>query len=262
MRHPYRRAFTLIEILVVIAIIAILAAILFPVFSRSRENARRSSCQSNLKQIGLGFAQYVQDYDEKYPLIACGSSSYNNGTEPPAAIGLTQGWAIQMQPYLKSTQVFQCPSEPNAPANVKATDANYGGQGYSDYWCNPRVAGSALAAIDQVSSSVIAGDGENGSAAYAFNGVSAINNGANPFIITGGIFVPAPTAIIANNEVPAEGKFGLRHLDGLNYGFVDAHVKWLKSASDISLNKVADGSESYQFTEQDPTFYAGVYREN
>lgn len=62
------RAFTLIELLVVIAIITLLAAILFPVFARARENARRSSCQSNLKQIGIGIAQYTQDYDEKMPL--------------------------------------------------------------------------------------------------------------------------------------------------------------------------------------------------
>jgi prepilin-type N-terminal cleavage/methylation domain-containing protein len=59
--------FTLIELLVVIAIIAILAAILFPVFARARENARRASCQSNLKQIGLGIMQYTQDYDERMP---------------------------------------------------------------------------------------------------------------------------------------------------------------------------------------------------
>ena len=62
-----RRGFTLIELLVVIAIIAILAAILFPVFAKAREKARQASCQSNEKQLGLAFLQYVQDNDEKFP---------------------------------------------------------------------------------------------------------------------------------------------------------------------------------------------------
>src|SRR5215216_6607048 len=93
------KGFTLVELLVVIAIIAILAAILFPVFSRARENARRSSCQSNLKQLGLGMAQYVQDYDERF--VSWRST--------------TTGWAELLQPYVKSTQVLQCPSEKNSP---------------------------------------------------------------------------------------------------------------------------------------------------
>src|SRR6218665_2214986 len=86
-----RHGFTLIELLVVIAIIAILAAILFPVFARARENARRSACQSNLKQIGLGIMQYTQDYDERYPI-----RYYNNY----AAGGQEEGWAYLMQPYV------------------------------------------------------------------------------------------------------------------------------------------------------------------
>ena len=61
------KGFTLIELLVVIAIIALLAAILFPVFARARENARKSSCSNNLKQIGVAVMQYVQDYDETFP---------------------------------------------------------------------------------------------------------------------------------------------------------------------------------------------------
>src|SRR5258708_12714556 len=62
-----RRGFTLIELLVVIAIIAILAAILFPVFAQARESARKISCLSNCKQMGLAAMMYVQDYDEMYP---------------------------------------------------------------------------------------------------------------------------------------------------------------------------------------------------
>src|SRR5919198_613987 len=66
-RYRTRAAFTLIELLVVIAIIAILAAILFPVFARAREQARRSACLSNMKQIGLALGMYMQDYDQTFP---------------------------------------------------------------------------------------------------------------------------------------------------------------------------------------------------
>src|SRR5476651_2713509 len=101
-----KKGFTLIELLVVIAIIAILAAILFPVFARARENARRATCQNNLKQLGLGMTQYAQDYDELMPsdLYAGTSGTFANDYVT---------WGDLIQPYLKSLQVFTCPSTTN-----------------------------------------------------------------------------------------------------------------------------------------------------
>lgn len=101
--HP-RSAFTLVELLIVIAIIAVLAAILFPVFARARENARRASCQSNLKQIALGAMQYIQDYDEHYPL----GLTKESDTSYSSSFDL-------LRPYLKSRQIGICPSDTNIP---------------------------------------------------------------------------------------------------------------------------------------------------
>src|ERR1700734_1523997 len=85
-------AFTLIELLVVIAIIAILAAILFPVFAQAREKARQATCISNMKQLGLGFAQYTQDYDETSPY------AYNNVGNVNAAPARACGQEVN--PYI------------------------------------------------------------------------------------------------------------------------------------------------------------------
>ena len=117
-RSVASRGFTLIELLVVIAIIAILAAILFPVFARARENARRASCQSNQKQIGLAIMQYAQDYDERLPGAASNAggvdkqgwvvyTSYDTSTYT-ATFDVRQG---AIYPYVKSAQVFICPSD-------------------------------------------------------------------------------------------------------------------------------------------------------
>src|SRR4028118_1183664 len=100
LRRAAHRGFTLIELLVVIAIIAILAAILFPVFARARENARRASCMSNLKQIGLGVMQYTQDWDERYP---CNNQTNATGNAAEANVA-TSGFQTSVFPYLKSGQ--------------------------------------------------------------------------------------------------------------------------------------------------------------
>src|SRR5262245_48870524 len=84
-------AFTLIELLIVIAIIALLAAILFPVFARAREKARQSACASNLKQIGMGILQYTQDFDERYPSV------WDSQTDQISA-GALQFWPYAISP--------------------------------------------------------------------------------------------------------------------------------------------------------------------
>ena len=111
-----RRGFTLIELLVVIAIIAILAAILFPVFARAREKARQTSCQSNLKQIGLAMRMYMGDYDERVLPSRLGGS--------PTDVC----WTALTQPYINNDQIFVCPSHstPLASAATNGYAKSYG----------------------------------------------------------------------------------------------------------------------------------------
>src|SRR5579863_5350046 len=99
-----RSGFTLIELLVVIAIIAILAAILFPVFAQAREQARKTSCISNIKQISLANLMYTQDYDETFPLEEYSDPS----PKPPSPDfqGNSASWQNSVQPYVKNWQCF------------------------------------------------------------------------------------------------------------------------------------------------------------
>jgi prepilin-type N-terminal cleavage/methylation domain-containing protein len=127
-----RNGFTLIELLVVIAIIAILAAILFPVFARAREQARKTSCLSNMKQLGLAALMYAQDYDETWPCMHLEAarqipldiySEVYNGHAPidndaTARYVRTSSYMAQFIPYVKSAALFACPSDPGVDTRI------------------------------------------------------------------------------------------------------------------------------------------------
>ncbi len=196
-RRP--KGFTLIELLVVIAIIAILAAILFPVFAKARENARKSTCQSNLKQIGLGLMQYVQDYDEVYVRYA---------TTVGAA---THYWPAALDSYVKNTQIYVCPSRSTivwpGPSNPTSTTCGYGfngsGVGYS---------GVAMATINDPAGTICIAESYNVHKYSYLYGTTWI----------GAAYTQASSTNVAGAPAP--------HSDGENALFGDGHVKWMHTS--------------------------------
>lgn len=235
MNNKMKKGFTLIELLVVIAIIAILAAILFPVFARARENARRSSCQSNLKQIGVAFMQYTQDYDERYP----GASGYyiRYGT-----IDVPVTWDLTMQPYIKSYQIVTCPSDSQTPsvdiptlATIKRSYAyaNYlrslpGGGSAGGGFGNP---GRNIASIPAVASTILLGEiigkTANGSNVLQADSYSRFSNFSHvqQLASEAGLNFSDGTPGTAYNVPSGTGG---RHLGTNNFLYADGHVKSLK----------------------------------
>jgi len=227
-----RKAFTLIELLVVIAIIAILASILFPVFARAREQARKASCASNLKQIGLGVMMYTQDYDETYPVANMG---YPNSHIYEVLV-----------PYIKSEQVWICPSAGVIMnGSTKVASGGYGmnicglvytgsgnrGNGFgwvgtvntdpaNDKRCTTDGNFVTLAAVSYPAETVFAGDPvSNG---YTGNGAQLFANDRNriPVLHGGqvGPFYKNPAVNLSSFE------------GGGNYVFADGHVKFLSNS--------------------------------
>ena len=161
-----RRGFTLIELLVVIAIIAILAAILFPVFARAREQARRTACLSNLKQIGLAIMMYVQDYDERMPI--CGPMAHRASyCRFQSDLSLPD----VIMPYVKNFDLFVCPDGDDRWLPGGSLEYSYGSHYW--YWCAGTygapgrvglsdVCGYKIEAIRYPADKTIVGDGNIG----------------------------------------------------------------------------------------------------
>lgn len=238
-----RNGFTLIELLVVIAIITILAAILFPVFARAREQARKAACQSNLKQIGLGVAMYVQDFDETFPAASMAytvpTTAWPRKTNSGAAIN-TAYWFVVIAPYVKSTQLFVCPTAGEIPfsggygwnicgTRYCGTGCDTGvGNGFGWSPSNPNTPTGALLKVAQVTE--------------AANTIMIADPASNSYGSNGQLFFP-PTSTSTMNRIPIlhGGQVGpftsspsvttspSSMTGGGNFLYADGHVKFHNS---------------------------------
>jgi len=196
----------------VIAIIAILAAILFPVFARAREKARQTSCLSNVKEIMLAVLMYAQDYDETLPMIHS-----NNNT------ARVEAWPTKVVPYIQNDQIWVCPSHrfnhcgsetdqrPTKWAWVQWHEHfpisysynNWNGQGAWDGYDGFNDSGNRpLAKIKRPAQVIWTGDGP----CYQFYWTSAN-------------YVDRFNASTSKSYKPHNG--------GSNFAFCDGHAKWL-----------------------------------
>jgi len=233
-RPQIKRGFTLIELLVVIAIIAILAAILFPVFGRARENARRTACLSNMKQIGLGLLMYAQDYDETFPARAI------TLVATPTNVGIS--WRQLIQPYTKSAQVVTCPSNKRnetqadaANAGYPRINASYAGNvlpadgaapacGSSGFFCSDNRPGRPVATMETPALLIAVTESTRNSSNFDVAGGNPSNGSFGPLPLNNGC---------SNNYAGASCLF-VGHLGTTNFLFADGHAKAMQPKRTIN----------------------------
>jgi prepilin-type processing-associated H-X9-DG protein len=219
----------------VIAIIAILAAILFPVFSKAREKARQSSCASNMKQIGVALLQYEQDYDECHP-------SWNISYS-----GKNIHWQNLIYAYIKSMKVFTCPSNtsiaklpwfsyegvPNAASAADEIDMHYGANINS-------VGGAWFHAYYSASRPNNSGCGPFAAEGYRTFNISEFASPATIIDLTEVYDANSPGATQNNSvdfmidSVDFNNNLFAGHTGASNYLFVDGHVKSLRPSLTIT----------------------------
>lgn len=210
-KDGFVRAFTLVELLIVVAIIGLLMAILLPVFLHAREQGRRTTCVSNLRQIGAALTAYTQDYEGFFPPMHSASSATWTGTND---------WAALLAPYAPDKRLFRCPT-----ANVPRVSADIDrAQGYA---INAALynAHTATGAMDGAAIS----DGEVRFPATTVAVCEfAYRTGSVPGSVSSLFALSAPDD---GRDLEPNQRFigtagALRHDGGSHFAFVDGHVRW------------------------------------
>lgn len=181
----------------------------WPILAKSREIARRSGCQNNIKLIAMALRQYSKDFDDKYPPCTIGGLSApgwrwiaSEGTMhlTPAYKGSPVGWADALQPYAGSEAAYLCPSA-DAPRRGSQSQ-----RGYTHYWLNTNIANIAPGKFNAPALTLLLGDGYD----------SRDNTDATYNKKSFGLW-------------PSDSHSPMyRHFGGANYLFVDGHIQWLK----------------------------------
>jgi prepilin-type processing-associated H-X9-DG protein len=229
----------------VIAIIAILAAILFPVFAKVREKARQTTCLSNEKQLGLAFMQYVQDNDEMFP-----SGSSPNTLSSSDLFGI--GWAGEIYPYVKSVGAYDCPddktaSQPDANPPMYAVSYAMNTHIINSYlkpqYSNPNGPLGHFSAFTAPAKTVLLAEVSSNLADITAidEGLSHTPPATHLSVVTsasGGCLGITKNAYDTQARVSTgpvdQDNNGLdgtgRHTDAANYLLADGHAKWIKGA--------------------------------
>ena len=212
-----RSGFTLLEFLVVIACIAIVGAVIFPVFASHPERPRRNACLTNVKQLALGVMQYAQDYDERFPNSGFAVVKVK-GNPPPAltyrAEEPANGWYDAVYSYVKNSRIYYCPSDESKerigyPAPAQAEEFA------SSFTLNKWTAtGLETATVKNPAEFVLLAERNNETQAA---------NGSY-------LFAPWKWSKDAEGPQITQDLALTRHNSGSIVGFSDGHAKWFNPA--------------------------------
>jgi prepilin-type N-terminal cleavage/methylation domain-containing protein/prepilin-type processing-associated H-X9-DG protein len=234
------RGFTLIELMIVVAIIAILAAILFPVFAKAREKALQTTCLANIRSIGMAMLMYAGDCDNSLPLV--------RGAAPQPLF--VSSWIDALSPYAGNLQIFICPTAAGSNVDWRTSEDLLHSYGY------PPVSGAFVLGTPPNHSLV----SFNGTARY--DGLGGWGDGAVGFyrwawpskqitelerpaelimvsdhvyydwgLTWGGFFYPAVRHMVS-------GRYGGGNMGQVNCAFADGHGKALNHAQYWEIRRI------------------------